>query len=81
MFSNETSSRTRAELKKMNDAIEEERAKKTSTKTKEEFKRRQDIFKGMLKQCSEVDVVFLVDCTGSMVSRIAHFSFGRVLGV
>ena len=65
-----TKTRTREELRKVEEEIARERAKEISSYTVEVFKKKQELLKQMLAKNKNVDVAFLLDCTGSMAGYI-----------
>ena len=65
-----TSTGTREELRRVEEEIAKERAKATSDYTREVFERKQELLRKMLEKNKNVDVVFLLDCTGSMAGYI-----------
>ena len=65
-----TSTGTREELRRVEEEIAKERAKVTSEYTREVFEKKQELLKKMLEKNKNVDVVFLLDCTGSMAGYI-----------
>ena len=67
-----TSTKTREKLKQVEEAIKKEKENRTSTKTIQIFRKKQEILRKMIKDNSSLDVAFLVDCTGSMAPYIAE---------
>ena len=65
-----TSTGTREELRRVEEEIAKERAKATSDYTREVFEQKQELLRKMLEKNKNVDVVFLLDCTGSMAGYI-----------
>ena len=65
-----TSARTRERLRQVEEAIKKVNEIRTSTKTVEIFRKKQEILGKMIKDNSSLDVAFLVDCTGSMATYI-----------
>ena len=67
-----TSTKTREKLREVEEAIKIENDKRASTMTLEAFRKKQDVLRKMMKDNSNLDIAFLVDCTGSMGSYIAE---------
>ena len=65
-----TSTRTRDDLRRVEEAIAREQARATSNYTMELFERKQEMLRQMLEKNKNVDVAFLLDCTGSMAGYI-----------
>ena len=65
-----TSTRTRDDLRRVEEEIAREQAKVTSKYTMEVFRRKQAMLLQLLEKNKNVDVVFLLDCTGSMAGYI-----------
>ena len=65
-----TSTRTRENLRLVEEKIAREQAKVTSDQTMEVFRRKQALLQQMLEKNKNVDVVFVLDCTGSMSGYI-----------
>ena len=65
-----TSTRTRDDLRRVEEEIAREQARATSNYTMELFERKQEMLRQMLEKNKNVDVVFLLDCTGSMAGYI-----------
>ena len=68
-----TSTRTREEFSKVRHELEEEKAKRISSKTMAEYERQQALLRKLKDERSglaDIDVAFLLDCTGSMSSYI-----------
>ena len=65
-----TSTGTREELRRVEEEIAKERARATSDYTREVFEKKQELLRKMLEKNKNVDVVFLLDCTGSMAGYI-----------
>ena len=65
-----TSTRTRENLRLVEEKIAREQAKVTSNQTMAVFRRKQAMLQQMLEKNKNVDVVFVLDCTGSMSGYI-----------
>ena len=61
-----TSTRTRDDLRRVEEEIAIEQAKVTWNYTMEVFRRKQAILRQLLNKNKNVDIVFLLDWTGSM---------------
>ena len=62
-----TSSKTREKLIQLEEAIKREKDKKISAKSYEVLRKKQELLSKMLRESSNVDIAFLVDCTESML--------------
>ena len=65
-----TSTTTKEKLRLVDADIRRQREKETSSYTLEMFKKKQLLLRKMLEQNKDVDVAFMLDCTGSMASYI-----------
>ena len=65
-----TKTRTREDLRRVEEEIARERAKEISSYTVEVFNKKQELLRQMLVKNKNVDVAFLLDCTGSMAGYI-----------